>query len=170
MRKLSVAAVLALVVWPGFKCAAQSSGSTTLVLSVPTEARLDPDHIALAFRVSQDGTADVTTMPAQIVARVRALPGQSVRITALLAGLQGPSGPAPATLVSWTGTATSASGNARQATCSNGVFGSGDPQDLVAGWQTSGILTCALNFQLTQPRTLAPGAYSGVVSLAVAAQ
>lgn len=170
MRKRALAAGLALVVWPVLKSLAQNSGSTTMVLRVSPEARVDPQQIALSFFVSPDAAADVTNVPAQMVARVRALSGQSIRITALLPGLDGPSGPVSAGAVGWAGAVGAATGGARQATCTSGVFASGVAQDLVAGWQTSGMLICALNLQLLQPRTLPPGAYSGVVSVTVATQ
>lgn len=141
-----------------------------MVLRVSPESRLDPQQIALSFFVSPDGTKDVITVPAQVVASVRALTGQSIRVTALLPSLDGPAGPVSAGAVSWIGSASGATGNARQATCSNGAFAPGIAQDLVAGWQTSGTLTCSLIFQLIQPHTLPPGAYSGRVSFAVATQ
>lgn len=169
MRKRALAAGLALVVWPVLKSLAQNSGTTALVLRVPPESRIDPSQIALSFFVSPDGRADVITAPAQIVARVRALSGQTIRITAVLPELQGPSGPLPAAAVSWNGAVAGATGSARQATCASGAFASG-AQDLVVGWHTSGELTCSLNFQLAHPRTLPPGAYSGIVTLAIAAQ
>jgi hypothetical protein len=173
MRKRALAAGLALVVWPVvavIRGLAQQSGTTVLVLRVPPEARVDPPQVPLAFRVSEDGSSDVTTSPAVVVARVRAYAGQAIHINALLASLQGPGGVLPASAVSWTGSATNATGAARQAACSNGVFGTSAVQDLVAGWQTSGILTCAINFELVQPRSLAPGAYSGLVRLSVETQ
>ena len=170
MRKPALAATLVLVVWPAMETAAQSSGSTTLVLRVSPEARIDPPQVALAFFVSADGTSDVTAASASLAARVRALSGQAIRVTAQLSSLHGPAGPVPESAVSWTGSAINANGAARQALCSSGVFAPGAAQDLVASWQTSGVLTCALNFQLAQPRSLLPGAYSGVVNLAVVTQ
>lgn len=173
MRKRALAAGVALVVCSALaviKGLAQQSGTTMLVLRVPPEARVDPQELSLAFRVSADGASDVTTSPAVVVARVRAYAGQAIHINALLTNLQGPTGALPANAVSWTGSATSATGSARQAACSNGVFGAATVPDLVAGWQTSGILTCAINFELMQPRSLPSGAYSGVVRLSVETQ
>ena len=170
MRKPVLAASLALVVWPIVEGLAQNSGTTTLVLRVGPEARVDPQQVPLSFVVSTDGTADVTTVPVQITARVRALAGQAIRVTGQLKNLQGPSGPVDAGAVRWAGSVVNATGAARQAACSSGAFASGASENLVAGWQTSGLLVCALNFQLTQPRSFPPGAYSGTVQLAVATQ
>lgn len=162
------AVALILSVCPLASVFAQQSGTTSLVLRVGPESRLDPQQVVLHFRVSADGSSDVTTQAATVAAWVRALPGQRIRVTAQLANLAGPDGLADVSAVRWSGSALSATAGARQATCSSGVFGQG-LQDLVQGWQSSGILTCALQFELARAG-LPPGLYSGVVNLAVSTQ
>ena len=146
---------------------AQRSGTTTLVVQVNQEARLDPQQVALNFRVSADGASDVTTQTASVAASVRAVPGQRIRVTASLASLNGPDGPVPVTQVGWAGSTIHATAGGQAAACSSGTFQPGAAQDLVTGWQQSGILTCAVSFELAAPRSLAPGLYSGTVNLAV---
>jgi hypothetical protein len=146
---------------------AQRTGMTTLVLRVSQEARLDPQQVALNFRVSADGTSDVTSQTTSVGAWVRALPGQQIRVTAQLVGLNGPDGPVPVTQVGWAGSPARATAGAQAATCSSGTFQPGATQDLVLGWQRSGILTCTVNFALAEPRNLPPGLYSGTVNLAL---
>ena len=98
---------------------------------------------------------------------MRALPAQQIRVTARLVSLNGPDGPVPVTAVGWAGSATRATAGGQAATCSTGTFQPGATQDLVAGWQRSGILTCAVNFELVAPRNLSPGLYTGTVNLAL---
>ncbi len=157
--------VLALLVLPAGRVTAQRSGSTTLVLRVAPESRLEPRQAVLNFRVSADGASDVTTQSATVSAWVRPLSGQTVRLTADLSGLQGPDGIAAAGALQWAGSRTSAAGGARAAACTSGVFDSA-PQDLVQGWGGAGSLTCAVNFQLSRPG-LSPGLYSGTVTFAI---
>jgi len=160
MRQRVFLVVLALVVLPaGRRIAAQRSGSTTLVLSVAPESRLEPRQATLNFRVSADGASDVTTQSATVSAWVRPLSGQTVRVTASLTGL-------PAGAVTWSGTRAGASGGARTAACTSGTFTSGVSQDLVQGWVGAGILTCTLNFQLDRTG-LSPGLYSGIATFAI---
>jgi hypothetical protein len=147
---------------------AQRSGTTTLVLQVNQEARLDPRQVALNFRVSGDGASDVTSQTISVAAWVRALPGQQIRVTAQLVSLTGPDGPVPVTQVGWAGSTTRATAGGQAATCSSGTFQPGATQDLVLGWQRSGILTCAVDFALAAPRNLSPGLYLGTVNLALA--
>jgi hypothetical protein len=156
--------LLACLVRPG---GAQRSGTTALVVQVNQEARLDPQQVALNFRVSADGASDVTSQATSVAASVRALPGQQIRVTAQLVSLNGPDGPVPVTQVGWAGSATRATAGGHPATCSSGTFQPGASQDLVLGWQRSGILTCAVNFGLAAPRNLSPGLYSGTVNLAL---
>lgn len=150
--------------------AAQRSGTTTLAVQVNPEARLDPQQVALNFRVSADGASDVTNQTAMVAAWVRALPGQQIRVTARLNAFHGPDGPVPPTQLIWVGSTTRATAGAQAATCSSGTFQTGAAQDLVLGWQRSGVLTCALDFALAAPRTLSPGLYSGTVNLALDAR
>ena len=146
---------------------AQRTGTTTLAVQVNQEARLDPPQVALNFRVSADGASDVAIQTASVAAWVRALPAQQIRVTARLVSLNGPDGPVPVTAVGWAGSATRATAGGQAATCSTGTFQPGATQDLVAGWQRSGILTCAVNFELVAPRNLSPGLYTGTVNLAL---
>ena len=164
--KVMVVAVLLLacLVSPA---SAQRSGTTTLVLRVNQEARLDPPQVALNFRVSADGASDVTSQTTSVAAMVRALPGQDIRVTARLVTLNGPDGPVPVSAVGWAGSTTRATGGGQAASCSSGTFQPGATQDLVLGWQRSGILACAVNFALAAPRNLSPGLYSGTVNLAL---
>jgi len=163
-------AVFVLLLWPAVRGVAQRSGTTSLVLRVAPEVRLSPQQVALHFRVSAEGASDVTTESAVIAAWVRALPGQQIRMTSRLENLQGPDGPVPASAVRWAGSTRNATGGGRQAECTSGVFAAGAVQDMVQGWDRSGILTCAVSFELAEARSLPPGQYSGVVSLAVEGQ
>ena len=170
MPKCACAAAMVLLLWPVMWGAGQTSGSTRLMLQVAPESRLDPQHVLLQFRVSADGASDVTSVPAVIRAGVRPSPGQTVRITGHLVSLTGPAGPVPVSQVRWTGSAVSASGGAREASCSSGSFESGTAQDMVVNWQTSGMLTCSVTFELTEPRSLPAGLYAGTVNLALPGQ
>ena len=167
MPKVLLGAGIFLLVCPAFEGIAQHSGTTRLVLQVQPEARIDPQQVPLNFRVSADGASDVTAASAIIVARVRNLPGQPIRVTAQLVSLEGPSGPVPLTAVRWTGSPGIATGGGRQAICSRGTFSPGAPRDFVQNWQTPGTLTCSMHFELMDPRTLPAGLYSGVVKLAL---
>jgi hypothetical protein len=146
---------------------AQHSGGTTLVLRVMPEEHLTPTQVALQFRVSEDGSADVASQTATIVAWVRALPGQRIRLVATPGTLYGPAGPVPPTVLRWNGSATQATAGGQEARCTSGSFQSAAEQDLAAGWDSSGTLTCGVVFSLANPQRLPPGVYSGVVSLAL---
>lgn len=164
-KTAGVAALLmAYVVSPG---GAQRSATTTLAVQVNPEARLDPQQVALNFRVSADGASNVTTQTTIVAAWVRALPGQQIRVTASLNAFSGPAGPVPAALLTWVGSTARATAGAQAGTCSSGTFQTGPTQDLVLGWQRSGILTCAVTFALVEPRSLPPGLYSGTMNLAL---
>jgi hypothetical protein len=147
--------------------AAQPVARTRLVLRVEPEARLDPPQVSLSFRVSADGLSDVTSQTASVAAWVRALPRQRIRVTARLASLNGPDGPAPVSAVRWAGSTARAAAGGQAATCSSAAFRPDTTQDLVLGWQRSGILVCAVTFELAAPRSLSPGPYSGTVDLAL---
>lgn len=146
----------------------QRTGTSSLVLQVGPEARIDPQTIPLNFRVSADGASDVTSQTANVTAMVRAMAGQQIRITAQLAGWNGPGGAAPVTAVSWSGAVTRATGGGQAASCGSGVFQAGAAQDLVLGWQRSGMVACAVKFELAK-QNLTPGLYAGSVTLAVGA-
>jgi len=149
---------------------AQRNGGTTLVVQVRPEAHLDPSQVMLSFRVSADGTADVTTQTAAIAAWVRALAGQQIHLRAIVANLAGPDGPVAASQLSWSGSPAQATGGGQQAGCTSGSFSGGAARDLAANWQRSGTLTCAVTFSLASPRALTPGNYSGTVQLALVAE
>ena len=163
--KTAVAAILLLafvVVLGGVQ-----SGTTRLAVQVNPEARLDPRQITLNFRVSANGDTDVTSQVTNVLAWVRTLPVQQIRVTAQFVSFQGPGGPMPAVAVRWAGSKVRATAGGNVATCSSGTFEPGAIQDLVLGWQRSGILACAVKFELTAPRNLSPGPYSGTVNLAL---
>jgi hypothetical protein len=161
---VGAALLMAYLIGPG---GAQRSGTTTLAVQVNPEARLDPQEVALNFRVSADGASDVTTQTTIVAAWVRTLPGQQIRVTASLNAFNGPDGPVPPTQLNWVGSTTQATAGAQAATCSSGTFQTGTRQDLVLGWQRSGTLTCAVTFALAAPRSLSPGLYSGTMNLAL---
>jgi hypothetical protein len=170
MPRRTSAVVLVFLVWPMVQVTAQHTRAHSLMVRVAPESRIAPQKILLRFRTSVDGSLDLITQAETVAAWVRALPGQQIRVTGRLSGLQGPDGPVPSGAVRWTGSPISATGGARKATCSSGVFAGDAAQDLVEGWGRSGILTCAVNFELTGARNRSPGTYSGLVSLAVIAQ
>lgn len=147
---------------------AQRSGTTIMALQVEPEARLEPQQVALHFRVSADGASDVTSQNANVTAWVRALPGQQIRVTARMASLNGPDGALPVTGIRWAGSTTHATAGGQAANCSSGNFGVATLADLVLGWDRSGTLTCAVSFELVSPRNLVPGLYAGIVDLALA--
>lgn len=163
-------AVTSLALLLACSAGAQSSRTVSLVLQVNPEARLDPQWVALSFVVAGDGGSDGASQTASVAASVRALPGQRIRVTAVLASLTGPDGPVPVSVLDWSGSANGATAGARAATCSSGTFKPGAIHDLVLGWQRSGAIACTVTFKLSAPETLAPGRYSGTVDLAVDAQ
>jgi hypothetical protein len=140
---------------------AQRTGTTTLALRVDPEARLNPSQIAMNFRVSAGGANDITTQTQTIEARVRALPGQPIRLTATA------SGTIPLSALRWSGSPAGAAGGGEQAACSSGTFETAATQDLVTGWSRSGTLTCTVTFSLADPASLPPGNYTGNIALAI---
>jgi hypothetical protein len=149
---------------------AQRSATATLAVHVSPEARLNPAQVALWFVVTADGLGDVTSQTQAIAAWVRALPGQRIRVMARMANLVGPSGAVPTGAVQWSGARQQATAGGQSATCSTGSFAAGATQDLVAAWEFSGKLTCAVTFSLADPRSLAPGTYAGAVDLTLRAE
>jgi len=170
MKKRSVwcafLAALALVAAVG----AQHQASTGLAVQVTPEAHLDPTQVALRFQVSEDGTGDITSQTQAIAAWVRALPNQQIRVTARLENVTGPDSARLASGIQFSGSATRATEGARGATCASGSFVGGAAQELVAGWRRNGRLTCSVRFALANPRSLQPGVYAAVLSLAVRAE
>ncbi|MBZ5624916.1 MAG: hypothetical protein LAQ69_40370 [Acidobacteriia bacterium] len=150
--------------------AAQRTATTTLVVRVAPEQRLNVSRVSLQFRVSADGAGDVTSQTATVAAWVRALPGQRIRLTATTGSLSGPPGAVPSSAIRWSGSPASATGGGQGASCTSGSFESHGPQDLVAGWTRSGTLSCAVVFSLADPRSLPPGQYTGTVDLALRAE
>lgn len=166
MLKTAVGLLLALFVLPALPGAPQQTESTSLVVRIEPEARIDPQQVELHFRVSPGGGSDVIMQVAVVAAWVRATPGHQIRAIARLMNLNGPAGPIPANAVRWTGAVLNASAGAQGAACSSGVFTPDTAHDLVQGWDRSGKLTCMVNFELSA-RDLPPGEYSGLVGLAL---
>ena len=165
MRKYAASLALLLMLLLSPRAPGQRGASSTLVVRITPEARVDPSQIALQFRVS-DGVVQTVN----VAAWVRSLPKQQIRVSARMDKLQGPGGPVPVTAVSWTGAVARSTGGGNQAKCSSGAFATGQAEDLVLGWGQSGTLTCTFVFTLSESSSLAPGLYSGTVNLAVAAQ
>jgi len=159
--------VVAAVLCPVIRLFGQERATNAMVVRVGPEARIQPAQVALNFRVAEDGTVDAASQSAQISAWVRALPNQRIRITASLDRFVGPDGAVPASSVWWSGTVTQASLGGRGATFTNGSFGGGMEQDLIAGWQRSGTLACTVTFSLAHGRGLPPGTYAGAVRFAL---
>jgi hypothetical protein len=168
-RAVLVSAAIAMFWSPG-RGGAQRSASATLTVRVSPEARLNPEQVALRFVVTEDGLGEVTSQTETVAAWVRALPGQRIRVMARMANLAGPSGAVPSEAVRWSGARQRATAGGQSAACSTGSFAAGATQDLVAGWESSGTLTCAVTFSLVDPRGLAPGAYAGAVDLTLRAE
>src|ERR1035441_6427307 len=164
MRKYAAALVLLLMLALSPRAPGQRGASSTLVVRVMPEARIDPTQIALQFRV-----ADGVVQTVNVAAWVRSLPNRQIRILARTDKLQGPNGPVPVTAVSWTGAVARSTAGGNQARCTSGAFATGQAQDLVLGWRQSGTLTCAFAFKLAESGNLTPGLYSGTVDLSVAA-
>lgn len=144
---------------------AQRSASSALAVQVNPEATVSPQVLSLQFTVSSDGSSDVVSQTAIAAASVRAGTGQAIHFTATLTSLTGPAGSATPAALTWSGSATQATGGARQASCTSGSFSGSAPQDLAQGWGQSGSLQCQVTFHLAQPRSLAPGTYSAMVTL-----
>jgi hypothetical protein len=167
-QRVAVIAVLALLVL-AIGGLAQHSATTTLALVVRPEAWVQPQQVPLTFQVSADGATDIVSQGASVAAWVRALPGETIRVTMQLANLQGPEGRLSGASLRWSGTAALATGGGRAAACTSGAFAAGAAaQDLVEGWQKSGTVECAVTWQLADPRSLPPGRYSGLVQITVA--
>lgn len=166
-QRLVLVAILALLL---ASVAAWTQQNTNLVVRVEPEARLEPEQVALRFIVSADGKSDITSQSATIGAWVRSLPGRRIGLTMRLDRLDGPEGVLADRPLRWTGSVLNASAGARQAKCSDGSFASASVQDLVQGWDTSGILSCGATFELAGARSLAPGVYSGLVRFTITGQ
>jgi hypothetical protein len=168
-RTIVVGAVIA-ACWPSARVDAQRSGSTNLEVHVAPEAHLDPRQVALRLVVSEDGSGDIASQTAVIATWARALPNQRIRLMGHMANLSGPDGAVPISAIRWSGSNVGATSGAQAASCAGGSFASGATQDLIAGWQRSGTLTCAVTFSLADPRSLPPGIYTGVVDFILHAE
>jgi len=143
--------------------------STSLVIQVVPEAHITPSSVPLSFNVRNSGEV-VVSEPVPVIAWVRALPGQQIRLTAQIGSLTGPDGILPVSTVSWTGTTGRATGGGTAASCTSGSFTAGSAQPLISGWNQSGIVTCNLSFSLTTDPAWSTGSYSGQVTLQISAQ
>jgi hypothetical protein len=158
---------LTLLLWWSGNAVGQRQGTTTLAVNVVPESQVDPSRVSLRFVVSGDGRDEVISQPTLVTARVRALPGQQIHLTAAVSSVSGPADGAKAARFEWSGTMVRASGEVRTATCTNGAFPDDGPQELVAGWSQSGSLTCGFSFRLANPSDLPPGTYTAVFALAL---
>ena len=146
-----------------------SGGSSTLTIQVQPEAYVNPASIDLTFNVIHPGEMiDNTSL--QVYGWVRALPGQSIRLTASAALLDPSGAPVDPRWLHWAGALTRATGGAATSSCTNGSFSFSGPQDLVAGWKESGIAMCAITFSLATGSDWRDGSYHARVALAVRAQ
>jgi hypothetical protein len=150
--------------------AQQRTGGTALAVSVGPEARLSQPQVVIRFVVSVDGAGEVVTQSAVVGAWVRSFPGQQIRLTARSGEIQGPGGPVRGTSIRWSGALAQATGGGQSAACASGSLVSEARQDLVNGWSSSGTLSCAVNFELVNPRDLQPGVYTAVIDLDLQAE
>ena len=144
---------------------AQQTTTTKLQVQIQPEAHLAPQQISLSFRVSPDGSSDVTSQTESIAAWVRALPGQRIRLQTRVVSLTGPTGPISPTALGWSGGLIRAGSSAQNAACTAGTFDGVQAADLIANWTRSASLACAVTFSLISPSTLPPGSYSGTIEL-----
>jgi hypothetical protein len=149
---------------------AQQTTTTKLQVQIQPEAHLAPQQISLSFRVSPDGSSEVTRQTESIAAWVRALPGQRIRLQARVLSMTGPIGPISPTALGWSGGLIRASSGAQNATCTAGTFDGAQPADLISNWTRFASLACAVTFLLISPRTLPPGSYTGTVDLVLRAE
>jgi hypothetical protein len=168
VKRSLLVAILLLACW--MQVGAQRDGNITLVVRVTPEAHIMPSQVSLRFRISGDSASDIVSQNEVVAAWVRAVPGQHIRLTANLRGLIGPLGAVPSPTVHWTGKRAQATGGGQVASCTSGTLASGSTSDLIAGWQRSGMLSCAVAFGLPNPQSLPPGAYTGQVDLAISAE
>src|ERR1035441_6261528 len=105
--------------------------ATKLQVQIQPEAHLAPQQISLSFRVSPDGSSEVTRQTESIAAWVRALPGQRIRLQARVLSMTGPIGPISPTALGWSGGLIRASSGAQNVTCTAGTFDAAQPADLI---------------------------------------
>jgi hypothetical protein len=167
---LALGAMTGAAIWMAASVRGQSNSGTTLVVRVGPEARVTPSQVSLNFLVTADGAGDVTSRTATVEAWIRVSPGQQIKLGARAAALSGPSGPVPSSTLAWSGSGGQATGGGRQAACTSGRFAGAASQDLAVNWLLSGTLTCQVLFSLADPRSLAPGSYTGTVELTLRGQ
>jgi hypothetical protein len=155
---------------PRLKAQQQRAGGTALAVSVGPEARLSQPQVVIRFVVSADGAGEVVTQSAVVGAWVRSLPGQQIRLTSRSGEVQGPRGPVRDAAIRWSGALAQATGGGQSAACASGSLVSEAQQDMVSGWSSSGTLSCAVNFELLNPRDLPPGVYTAVIDLDLRAE
>jgi hypothetical protein len=148
---------------PALHSQTQGSDRSALAVVIQPEARVEPQQVPLQFEVSADGVSDVVSQTASVAAWVRSRPNQPIGVRMRLVRLEGPGGPLPPATLRWTAAAPRSTGGGREASCSAGDFTAGAVQELVTGWQKSGMLECAVTWQLTGTAKLPPGRYTGVV-------
>ena len=168
MRARWAVVLLCLSVLPIRTHGTQRPATTAVSVTVAPEARVTPSQVTLRFRISADGSSDLTAQNATIAGAVRAIPGQAIHLTAQLTGIQGPNGTISAQSIVWSAQSVQSSGGGRQAACIRGIF-SGSVQDLAVGWAASGALQCLVTFELLNPRSLMPGDYRGTVAFGIGA-
>lgn len=161
-----VIVAIAGLLWSPARVAAQRT-ATNLLVQVDPESHLSPSQVWLRFAVSPDGAADFTSQAASLAAWVRALPHARIHLSARIGSVTGPSGAIPAGAIQWRGSVVRATAGAQSATCTNGSFAGGPSQELVAGWERSGTLTCEVTFSLASPRDMPPGSYSATLDLSL---
>jgi hypothetical protein len=144
-----------------FALMAQRTATTTLVVRVDPETHVSPARVNLSFRVSADGASDVSSQTETVAAWVRSPRSQTIHLSASAAGTF------PLSALRWSGTVTQATGGGQQASCTAGSFAGGVSQDLAGSWTRSGTIRCAVTFSLADPRSLAPGLYTGAVDIAI---
>ena len=126
---------------------ADSGGSTGLLIEIKPEAYVNPSSLSVSFNVIHPGES-VTSVPVSITGWVRALSGQRVRLIAT------------STLpLQWNGTISQSTGGGASISCTSGNLLSSTAQDLVDGWNRSGVATCSIRFTLATGTDWLPGTY-----------
>ena len=152
-----------------FVLRAQQASSSSLVLRVEEKSSVTPGAASLQFVIPADNSQPAPKTLA-ISAWVRARRGQHIVVVAKPAGnLIGSAGEIPVSAVQFAGTTVQALYGAEVASCTRGALGA-TSVELVAGWLTSGILTCQVTFSLAGREGLKPGVYSTELTFSVTAQ
>ncbi len=167
VRLPAIVACVIAAAWLSIGLRAQRNGATELLLRVEPDAHLSPLRVTLRLHLDPAPNPHQARQTELITARVRALPGQRIRLLARASPLAGPAGGVPASRLQWSGKTIAAASQAGQAVCGSGGFLEGEPSDLIHGWTRSGAVTCEITFSLTGTGHLPAGLYTGVVDLAV---